>query len=178
MNELRFRKFESDISELVSFMTNNSWDYHSDPKPTEEQIVKAYHKGWYQEDRETFWIENINEKMGLIIIHDINDTIPLFDIRIADNVREKGFGTKAVKWITDYIFNLPDKKIRIEAHTRSDNLAMRKTLYNCGFVKEGYLRHAWENKDGSVSDSICFAMIRSDWENEVITPIKFNELPY
>lgn len=178
MKELRFRKFDNEIDDLVLFITNNSWDYHSDSKPSEEQIVKAYHKGWYKEDKETYWIENNFKKIGLIIIHDISDTIPLFDIRIADNVRGKGFGTKAVKWITDYIFNLPNKKIRIEAYTRSDNLAMRKTLYNCGFVKEGYLRYAWENNDGSVSDSICYAMIRSDWENNVVTPIKLNELPY
>lgn len=56
-----------------------------------------------------------------------------------------------------------DKSFRVEAYTRSDNLAMRKTLSSCRFVKEGYLRQAWENDDGSISDSICYAMIRDDW---------------
>lgn len=159
-------------------MTNNSWDYHSDPNPSNEQIIKGFHKGWYQEDRETYWIQYQDEKIGLIIIHDISDTIPLFDIRLANNVRGKGFGTKAVKWIVEHIFSLPDEKIRIEAYTRSDNLAMRKTLSNGGFVKEGYLRQSWENNDGSVSDSLCYGMIRSDWENKLVTPIKLNDLPF
>lgn len=175
---LKFSKLENEIDDLDLFMTNNDWEFHSDPKPSSEQIKKAFHKGWYQDERETFWIENLDEKIGLIIIHDICDTISLFDLRLANNARGKGFGTKAVKWMTDYIFSLPDKKIRIEAHTRSDNLAMRKTLSKSGFVKEGYLRYAWENHDGSVSDSICYSIIRSDWEDNVITPIKFYDYPF
>ena len=178
MSELSFIKFNQELPELISFMTNNHWEFHANPRPTEKQIVEAFQSGWYEEDRETFWIEKQNEKIGLIIIHDISDTIPLFDIRLANDVRGKGYGTKAVKWLIDYIFSLPDRKIRIEAHTRSDNLAMRKTLSHCGFVKEGYFRQAWENTDGTVSDSICYAIIRSDWENQVVTPIKLNEWPF
>jgi len=170
-------KFDNELKDLVLLMTRNTWDYHSNPKVSEEQIIDAYHRGWYQEDREIFWIEKENKKIGLIIIHDITDTIPSFDIRLDSWARGKGIGTKAVKWLTDYIFGLPDK-IRIEAYTRSDNLAMRKTFSKAGYVKEGYLRNAWENNDGTVSDSICYGYMRSDWENNEITPIKLNELPF
>lgn len=55
---------------------------------------------------------------------------------------------------------------------------MTKTSSKCGYVKEGYLRNAWENNDGTVSDSIYYAFIRSDWENKEITPIKLNDLPF
>lgn len=178
MSELNFKKLENELDELVSFMTNQYWKFHSNPNLSQRQIINAYNDGWYQEDRETYWIENKNKKIGLIIIHDISDTIPLFDIRLDNNVRGKGCGTKVVRWITDYIFGLPDNKIRIEAYTRSDNIAMRKTLNKCGFVKEGYLRCAWENDDGSVSDSICYAIIRDDWESKALTPIKLNDLPF
>lgn len=171
-------KFEDELNDLVGIMTNNTWNYHSSPKSSEEQIVKAFQKGWYQEGRETFWIEEDNKKLGLVIIHDLSDTIPSFDIRLDYHARGKGIGTKAVTWITDYIFQLPDKKIRIEAYTRSDNFAMRKTLSKCGYVKEGYLRNSWENHDGTVTDSLCYASIRSDWENNVITPIKMDEFPF
>ncbi|MBW8350667.1 GNAT family N-acetyltransferase [Bacillus sp. IITD106] len=178
MNELHFKKFENELDDLIAFMTSTIWEYHANPEPSPEQIKQAFNKGWYQEGRDTYWIEFHREKIGLIIIHDIEDTIPLFDIRLANSVREKGFGTKAVRWLTDYLFSLPDKKIRIEAYTRCDNFAMRKTLTNCGFVKEGYLRNAWENNDGSVSDSICYAIIRSDWENGIVTPIKLNDVSF
>lgn len=178
MDELKFKKLKRELPELISFMTNNHWEFHPDQRPSEKQIVEAFQNGWYQEGRETFWIENQNEKIGLIVIHDICDTIPLFDIRLANDARGKGYGTKAVKWLTQYIFSLRESKIRIEAHTRSDNLPMRKTLSNCSFVREGYFRQAWENADGTIYDSICYAIIRSDWENNVVTPIKLDELSF
>lgn len=134
MSDLKFKKLEGELDDLVTFMINNPWSYHSDPKPSDEQIKKRYHEGWYQEDRETYWVETNNEKIGIIIIHDISDIIPSFDIRLANHVRGKGIGTEAVKWLTDYIFGLSNRKIRIEAYTRSDNLSMRKTLSKAGFV--------------------------------------------
>lgn len=174
MNKLKFTKFTNELDDLISFLTTNRWEFHSNPNPSEEQIIKSYKNGWYHNDRETFWIEHERTKIGLIVIHDISDTIPLFDIRLHQDVRGMGFGTYAVNWLVDYIFNLPNKKIRIEAYTRSDNLAMRKTLHKCGFVKEGYLRNAWENDDGSVSDSI----IIQDWKSKSITDIKLNDFPF
>lgn len=178
MSEIQFVKFDNEINELVSFMTNNTWEFHSIPNPSKEQIIQNYYNGYYFQNRETFWIINGDNKIGLIIIEDINDTIPLFDIRLDKAVRGKGYGALAVQWIVHYLFTLPDKKIRIEAHTRSDNLAMRKTLFKYRFVKEGYFRNAWENNDGTISDSICYAIIRDDWEKDEITPIKLNEIPF
>ncbi|GGP09000.1 GNAT family N-acetyltransferase [Oceanobacillus neutriphilus] len=178
MGDLSFTKFFKEKDELLALMTSNDWEFHSNPSPTSEQIIKGYHAGWYHEGRETFWIEEADEKIGLIIIHDISDTIPSFDIRLDSEARGKGYGIKAVNWVIDYIFGLSEKKIRLEAYTRSDNLAMRKTLNKCGFVKEGYLRHAWENDDGSISDSVCYAMIRKDWKTKSSTPIKLDEFPF
>lgn len=178
MSELIFKKFNDEIDDLVTFLTTNVWEFHANPNQTAEQIVENVKNGWYEENKETFWIEYENRKVGLIHILDISDPILLFDLRLDRNVRGRGFGIKAVRWITDYIFNLPDHKIRIEAHTRSDNIPMRKTLNNSGFVKEGYLRRSWKNEDGSISDALCYAIIRSDWENNVITPIPLNEFPF
>ncbi|MEK9198384.1 GNAT family N-acetyltransferase [Ureibacillus sp. 179-F W5.1 NHS] len=178
MNNIRFKKFENELDDLVSFMTKNTWEFHSIPNPSKEQIIENYHNGCYFHNRETFWILKGDKKIGLIVIDDINDTIPLFDIRLDKTVRGKGYGTQAVDWIVQYLFSLPDKKIRIEAHTRWDNLAMRKTLYNCRFVKEGYFRNAWENDNGTIYDSLCYAFIREDWEKDQITPIKLNEIPF
>ncbi|MDF1511347.1 GNAT family protein [Robertmurraya sp. DFI.2.37] len=159
-------------------MTKNHWTFHPTPRPSIQDIHTRYLEGWYSAGRETFWIEKNRRIAGLIIIHDIHDTILSFDIRIGQKDRCKGYATKAIHWMMNYIFHLQHRKIRIEAYTRSDNLAMRKTLYKCGFVKEGYLRDAWENSDGSVSDSLCYAIIRKDWENKTVTPIKLEELPY
>lgn len=69
-------------------------------------------------------------------------------------------------------------KIRIEGYTRADNLAMRKCFTKAGFVKEGYLRNAWENEDGSISDTVLYASIFDDWKDNITTPIKLDEVPY
>ncbi len=173
-----FKKLQDEVDELVDFITSNEWPFHAGEKSTKEQIINSFKNGWYGDGRETLWIEKNQAKVGLIIIHDIQDTIPLFDLRIQNNERGKGIGTQILLWLQDYIFNLPNEKIRIEAYTRSDNLAMRKAFTKSGFVKEGYLRNAWENNDGSYSDALCYAVIREDWEKHTITPIKIDDLPY
>ncbi|PPA70355.1 GNAT family N-acetyltransferase [Jeotgalibacillus proteolyticus] len=178
MNKLSFTKLNDEGQELIELLTTNIWEFHSEKSVLPDQINKALQKGWYSNDRETYWIEENGAKTGLLIIHDFSDTIPSFDIRIAKDYRGKGHGAAAVKWLTDYLFTHPDQKIRIEAYTRRDNLAMRKTLYNSGYVKEGHLRNAWENKDGTVSDSCCYAIIRSDWEEGKTTPVCIDDYPY
>jgi [ribosomal protein S5]-alanine N-acetyltransferase len=178
MGELTFTPLKDELEDLVSFFIENTWEFHSDPHPSKYKVIQSFHNGWYQDGRETFWIIRGGKKIGLIIIDDINDTIPLFDVRLATEWRGQGYGTQAVNWIKNYIFNLPDKKIRIEAYTRHDNIPMRKALTKCGFVKEGYLRNAWENDDGTIMDTLIYAITRSDWENGIITPIKLNEEPY
>lgn len=178
MGELTFTPLKDELEDLVRFFIENTWEFHSDPHPSKYKVIQSFNKGWYQDGRETFWITKENEKIGLIIIDDIKDTIPLFDVRLATKWRGQGYGTQAVNWIKDYIFNLPDKKIRIEAYTRYDNIPMRKALTKCGFVKEGYLRDAWENDDGTIMDTLIYAITRRDWEKGIITPIKLDEEPY
>lgn len=70
-------------------------------------------RGYYQNNRETHWILEDGEKVGVIFIHDINDTIPLFDLRLDANVRGKGYGVKALHWLQEYLFG-ERGKIRIE----------------------------------------------------------------
>lgn len=101
----------------------------------------------------------------------------MFDLRLAAEARGKNIGTQSLQWLKDYLFG--DKgKIRIEGYTRADNYAMRKCFTKVGFVKEGYLRKAWENNDGTVLDSVIYGAIYENWKNKQITPIKLDEVPY
>ena len=70
------------------------------------------------------------------------------------------------------------EKIRIEGYTRADNIAMRKCFISAGFVKEGYLRNAWENSDGTIYDTVLYGSIFEDWQTGSITPSKMNNVPY
>ncbi|SDN38933.1 GNAT family N-acetyltransferase [Tenuibacillus multivorans] len=179
MNYLDFQKFDGEIDELIDLYTKNEWHYHANPNPSPDEIRERFKSGWFHDDKETFWVLENNQKIGLIIITDVSDTIPLlYDIRLLEEIRGQGYGEKCVKWVTDYIFLSSTNKIRIEAYTRHDNYAMRKVFHKCDYEKEGYLRDSWENDDGRVYDSVLYAMIRSDWEKDQQTPININDVPY
>lgn len=175
--KIETKLFSTEVEELTQLLSGNTWPYHSNPKLKSETIKKQIENGYYSNGRETFWIITNDQKIGLIIIDDIDDTIPLFDIRLTKTAQGKGIGVQALNWLKDYLFG-EKKKIRIEGYTRADNLPMRKCFTKAGFVKEGYLRNAWENKDGSISDSVLYAAIFEDWKTKTITPNKIYELPF
>ncbi|MFJ7890449.1 GNAT family N-acetyltransferase [Lysinibacillus xylanilyticus] len=175
---MEFRLFTNEIENLKTLMTNNTWDYHLNKIVEEETIQQKYDNGYYQDDRETYWIIDDNKmKVGIVLIEDINDSILSLDIRIDKQYRGNGYGVNTLLWLQDYLFG-EKGKIRIEGYTRVDNIGMRKCFSKAGFVKEAYLRDAWENIDGSATDSILYSSIKSDWKNGKITPIRLNDIPY
>lgn len=174
---LEIRKFNTEYEELIGLLCTNSWPFHTKAKLDPATIKSAIETGYYSEGRETFWIIESKQKVGIIIIDDIEDTIPLFDLRLTEEVRGRGIGQRSVRWLKNYLYG-EKEKIRIEGYTRADNLAMRKCFTKAGFVKEGYLRNAWENEDGSISDTVLYASIYEDWKKNKITPIKMDKFPY
>jgi RimJ/RimL family protein N-acetyltransferase len=170
---LSFIEFKNHmIDELVDFLTKETWPFHGQPNPTKESIGASFKKGFYTENgNQTFWItNNNNEKIGMIRLFDLEDPTCLFDIRFKQAYRGEGLGVPSVKWLSEYVFVTYPHIIRVEGHTRSDNFAMRKTFFNSGFVKEAYHRHAWP-QEKQLFDSVSYAMLRKDWENNTITLI-------
>lgn len=55
---------------------------------------------------------------------------------------------------------------------------MRRCFSKAGFVKEGYLRNAWENEDGTVTDSIVYGAIKEDWILGNLTSISIDDVPF
>ena len=135
---MKIKLFNGENEKLVNLLCSNDWKYHSNPHLENNAIQKAVEKGYYDNGRETFWIILDSQKVGIIII---DDSIPLFDIRLTEGARGKNIGIQALLWLKDYLFG-EKEKIRIEGYTRADNLAMRKCFTKAGFVKEGYLRNA------------------------------------
>lgn len=174
---MNMQLFNGEQEELVQFLCRNDWPYHTNRQLHEEAIRNAIAAGYYNDGRETFWMMLDERRVGIVIIDDIDDTIPLFDLRIAEGARGKQLGTKALHWLQHYLFG-ERQKIRIEGYTRADNVAMRKCFTNAGFVKEGYLRNAWENGDGTISDTVLYSVIYDDWRDNKTTPIQLDELPF
>ena len=79
-----------------------------------------------------------------------------------------GYGPKALRLVAEYVFGLPGKKIRLEGHTRQDNLAMRKTFERAGFVKEAHLRNAWFSpKENSYYDAVLTGLQgKTSWREQ------------
>lgn len=169
--------FNDETEELVDLLTRNDWRYHSGGIPLEDKVKADINKGYYSDGRETFWVIDVDEKIGIIVIEDIEDTIPSFDIRLDTNYQGKGYGVKSLIWLQDYLFGKRGK-IRIEGYTRADNHPMRKCFTKAGFVKEGYLRKSWENEDGTISDTVLYGAIFDDWQSGIITHINISEVPY
>ncbi|WP_342514239.1 GNAT family N-acetyltransferase [Sporosarcina sp. FSL K6-1522] len=164
--------------QLIHFMTTNTWPYHGNSHPGRQLIEKAIEEGGYESDVvKTFWVENDSgQKVGIVKIHDLQDEIPLFDLRIEDMSRGYGYGSKALKLVAEYVFGLPEKKIRLEGHTRQDNLAMRKTFERAGFVKEAHLRKAWFSpKENSYYDAVTYGMTREDFLAGTTTPVVWED---
>lgn len=164
--------------QLIHFMTTNSWPYHGQEHPVRALIQKTIEEGGYQSDQvTTFWVENDEgEQVGLVKIFDLQDDIPLFDLRIADPYRGKGYGPKALKMTADFVFSLPEKKIRLEGHTRHDNFAMRKAFERTGFVKEAHMRQAWfSTKENRYFDAVTYGMTREDWQQGITTPVLWED---
>lgn len=164
--------------QLIQFMTTNSWPYHDISQPGRELLEKSIEEGGYaSDDVKTFWIENNeNEKVGIVKVYDLQEDVPLFDLRIADRYRGYGYGSRALKKLTQYVFELPEEKIRIQGHTRHDNAAMRKAFERAGFVKEAHLRQAWFfPKENTYYDAVTYGMTRDDYIAGTTTPVHWED---
>jgi len=164
--------------QLIHFMTTNTWPFDGESHPGREIVEKAIEEGGYESDEvKTFWMENeIGNKVGIIRIYDLRDEIPLFDLRIANQSRGHGYGSKALRLVADYVFKLPERKIRLEGHTRQDNLAMRKTFERAGFVKEAHLRNAWFSpKENMYYDAVTYGITREDFLGGKTTPVVWED---
>lgn len=164
--------------QLIHFLTKNTWPFHGSTDPARHLIEKTIEEGGYQSDEvKTFWVENEEkEKVGIVKLYDLRDEIPMFDLRIADLYRGQGYGPQALQLVVEYVFELPEKKIRLEGHTRQDNLAMRKTFERAGFVKEAHLRNAWFfPKENTYYDAVTYGITREDYEGGVTTPVVWED---
>ncbi|MFS0690994.1 GNAT family N-acetyltransferase [Sporosarcina sp. 179-K 8C2 HS] len=164
--------------QLIHFLTTNTWPFHGNAHPERELIEKTIEDGGYESDEvKTFWVQNEEDEIvGIVKIHDLQDEIPLFDLRIADRYRGLGYGPKALRLITEFVFGMPEEKIRLEGHTRQDNLAMRKTFERAGFVKEAHLRKAWFSpKENSYYDAVTYGMTREDFLAGTTTPVMWED---
>ena len=114
-------------------------------------------------------------KVGMMRIYDLEDSTPLFDIRILSKHKGMGVGTTSIKWLADYVFNNFAHIDRIEGNTRQDNYGMRCVFHKCGFVKESHYRKGWVGNDGIPYDAVGYGITKEDWQDSKVTPVNWND---
>lgn len=154
----------ADSDAVTQFLSSNSWPFHN---PSAMSVEAAANLQTSSESVESYWILDGGSTVGVIRLFDLDDIdrggSPLFDLRIAEECRGRGIGTQAANWLTGHLFVAHPALHRIEATTRSDNVAMRRVLERCRYVAEGEFREDWTNEDGTRSNTSAYAILRSDW---------------
>jgi RimJ/RimL family protein N-acetyltransferase len=169
----------ADVDALVAFLTGEPWPFHANSVVSEEKARRRIADGDFDSaDSRSFWILDGEETVGLVILDDLRDSTPMFDLRIRARYRRRGVGAQAVRWLTAYLFAEFPAIRRIEGNTRKDNIAMRRTFLSCGYVRESYYRDAWPSvEEGIVHDSNGYAILRRDWVSGTTTIPDWDDEP-
>jgi RimJ/RimL family protein N-acetyltransferase len=165
-----------DATSLTAFLAEQDWPFHGTLRETPAEIQERIDAGYYTDGAaRTFWIVVGNERVGMLRLFDLEDETPMFDLRIDVVRRGNGFGTAALKWLTNYVFNELPSATRIEGTTRQDNAAMRRTFEACGFAKEAHYRDAWPDAAGRPHDAVGYSILRRDWSTGTVTAVDWND---
>ena len=170
----------ADVEPLVAFLTTNSFPFHRVPRVTEEQARAAVLGGRYWSgDSVCLWIDAADARIGIAVIDELADVgsggNPVFDLRLAEAHRGRGFGVSVLTGLTELVFTRWPDVTRFEGQTREDNLAMRATFRGAGWVQEAFYRDAWPIDGGDRLASIGYAVLRRDWESGNTTPVVWDD---
>ena len=88
---------------------------------------------------------------------------------------DDGYAGKVAAFLSSNTFPFQVNPSLTVAEAR--NMAMRKTFLRAGFVKEAHYRRAWPLADGTRAASVAYAILRTDWENNTVTALDFNDFP-
>lgn len=169
---------EHDSGELVRFLTANRFPFHVRPRHSEESAREAVASGrFWSEESLGYWIDNDGLRIGLVILEDLDEDTPMFDLRLAEEFRGKGLGSKVLTALCAKVFEQFPEPVRFEGQTREDNIAMRKTFLRAGFLKEAHYRLGWPTPEGPRVASVAYAILRQDWESKDTTRFEWDDLP-
>ena len=164
----------TEAAALIDFITADSYPFNLYPNPTREQVAR-----WIDDDlfTQTFWIFDDRTPIGVLQQQDLSATTFEIHLRLHAIHRGKGHGSHAIRWFTGYLFEHFPAKHRIEGWTRADNMAMRTVFRRCGYAKEAHLRQDFPADDGRLLDKVGYAILRSDWAHQTMTPVDWNDEP-
>lgn len=167
----------AEIEAIVQFLTANSFPFHVRANHTAESAREAVDAGrFWSRESAGYWILADAETVGMVVLDDLEEDTPMFDLRLAEEFRGRGLGPAVLTALCSLVFEKFSEPVRFEGQTREDNIAMRKTFVRAGFLKEAHYRLGWPTADGTRVASVAYAILRQDWENKETTPFEWDDL--
>lgn len=82
---------------------------------------------------------------------------------LAEEVWGQGYATETCRELIRYAFEELDCQVLAVTHFPF-NQKSKRVIKKLGFTYEGILRHAHDLPDGSVSELVCYSLLRSEYE--------------
>lgn len=164
-----------DRDALLGFLTTEEFPFHVRRTITHAQAIAAVDGGAFRDDEHSsWWLEHdALGRIGMVRLEDLEDPVPLFDLRIAGRFRGRGLGVSALRATAAHVFATMPEVTRFEGQTREDNTAMRRVFDRAGWVQEAHYREAWPVEGGAAVGSVGYGMLRRDWETGTTTPVRW-----
>lgn len=166
-----------DHDALVDFLSTEEFPFHVRRMWSRADAVEAVDSGSYRDDEhDSYWIDHAEHgRVGFVRLEDLEDPVPLFDLRIAGAFRGRGLGVPTLRAVTDHVFGTLTSVTRFEGQTREDNTAMRRVFVRAGWVKEAHYREGWPIEGGRAVASVGYGILRHDWETGETTPVPWDD---
>ena len=169
---------EDDSQTLVDFLVSNTFPFHVAASLDADSARERVEGGrFWGETSQGYWVVDGSVVVGLAVLEELGDDTPMFDLRIANDLRGRGYGREALRALTAEVFSSMPEVNRFEGQTRADNRAMQRVFLDCGFVKEAHYRESWPSSDGRIFASVAYAILRRDWVSGETTPVDWDALP-
>ncbi|TFC94486.1 MULTISPECIES: GNAT family protein [Cryobacterium] len=168
----------ADHAALMQFTLSNEFPFHVNARPSRTDLERKISDGAFGgPDHASFWVQTESEgRIGLVILEDLLDDAPLFDLRLSAAARGRRLGAPILRALTAEVFQRWPNINRFEGQTREDNIAMRKTFLRSGFIKEAHYREGWPVTGSHPLASVAYAILRHDWVTGETTNFVWEDL--
>jgi ribosomal-protein-alanine N-acetyltransferase len=109
-----------------------------------------------------------------IYIGAVNWDLPEFTIGYFADVKHEGHGyvTEAARGALRFIFeHLGAHRVRLECD--DSNVKSYHVGERCGMLREGHIRENKKNADGSISGTLHYGVLRSEWIHQSLLPMEW-----
>jgi aminoglycoside 6'-N-acetyltransferase len=155
-NRGHLARYESDNPAMSINSTENAADLIRD-LAAEWAARNCFFLGAFDKQTDAF--------IAQIYVGPVNWDLPEFQIGyFVDGDHEgQGYVTEAVQATLGFIFgHLHAHRVRLE--TDDTNVRSYQVAERCGMIREGHLRETKKNPDGTMSGTLFYGLLRSDFE--------------